>query len=213
MTLAVDPRPEVRLSVSRFKELTFRRLKHLARDADPEVAAGAIRAIKQKRKGKPFVRRYIFRRGIVLPLLLVGLWLPPVLSSHTDSSQPQLPTSQVAAYWQPGQPFASYWNVFGNGLSNPLPAGGSVFADPVDTQGTSTVTVTTGSAPLAFEVAGPGFTPFDGPIVRRFQLGMFSSATIVVTPGGSPVNLLITSRVGETLTNADVRIIYEGLPQ
>ncbi len=175
MTLAVDPQPQVRLSVSRFKELTFARLKHLTRDVDPEVAAGAIRAIKQKRKSKPFVRRVLFRRGIVLPLMLVGLWLPPLLNQNSGPSQTQPPASEVAAYWQPGQPIASYWNIVGNGVPNPLPVGGSVFADPVDTQGTSLVTVSTGSVPLAFEVAGPGFTPFDGPIVRRFQLGMFSS--------------------------------------
>jgi hypothetical protein len=214
MTLAVDPQPEVRLSVSRFKELTFVRLKHLARDVDPGVAAGAVRAIKQKRKAKPFLRRYLVRRGIALPIMLLVLGLPPLLSSHTDPSQTQLPPGlQGTAYWEPGDPIATYWNVAGNGLPDSLPGGGSVVPNPLDAQGISVVTISTGAVPFAVEVGGPAFTPFNGPIARQFQLGTFSRATIVVTPGGSPANLLITSNVGGVLTNADLRIIYEGLPQ
>jgi hypothetical protein len=154
------------------------------------------------------------RRGIALPIMLLVLGLPPLLNSHKDPSQTQPPSaSQVAAYWQPGDPIATFWNVAGNGLPDTLPGGGSVRADPLDVQGNSLVTVSTEAVPFAVEVGGPAFTPFEGPIARQFQLGTFSSATIVVTPGGSAVNLLITSNVGGVLTNADLRIIYEGLPQ
>jgi hypothetical protein len=214
MTLAVDPQPEVRLSVSRFKELTFARLKHLARDVDPQVAAGAIRAIKQKRKGKPFLRRYLLRRGIVLPLMLVGLWLPPLLSSHTSPSQIQLPSaSQATVYGNTGDPITAYWYANANGLPDPLPGGGSVLANPLDTEGTMVVTLSTGSTPFDVQFGVPAFTTLGSPIALPFRLGKYSSATMVLRPDVSPINFLVTTNVAGTVTNADLRIIYEGPPQ
>ncbi len=64
MKLAIDPQPEVRLSMAQhlsktqLRGVTFARLKHLARDADPQVAAAAVRAIKQKRKTTPVWQWY-----------------------------------------------------------------------------------------------------------------------------------------------------------
>ncbi|HEY3924613.1 MAG TPA: hypothetical protein VGL75_08620 [Acidothermaceae bacterium] len=209
MTLAVDPQPEVRQSVSRFKELTFARLKHLARDVDPQVAAGAVRAIKQKRKSKTFWRRYLMRRGFVLPLLLVGLWLPPLLSSHNDPSQIQPPSlSQGTIYWQPGDPFNAYWYTNADGVPDVLPGGGSVFADPVDTAGNSVVVLSTGSIPFSVELGDPALTPFGSPIAAEFQLGTDSSTTMVVRPGESPINFFVTTNVAGEVTNADLRITY-----
>lgn len=214
MTLAVDPQPDVRLSVSRFKELTFRRLKHLARDADPQVAAGAVRALKQKRKGKPFVRRYFFRRGILLPLMLVGLWLPPLLSSKSDpSGTPPPSASQVTEYWKPGEPITAYWYINGDGTPGVLPGGGSVFADPVDSAGNSVVVLSTGALTFDVQLALPAFTTTGSPIATEFRLGVDSSVTMVVRPDVSPINFLVTTAVAGAVTNADLRITYEEFTQ
>ena len=100
MTLAVDPQPEVRLSVSRFKELTFRTAETPRKRRRSTGRSGRRSRTQAEAKGKPFVRRYFFRRGILLPLVLVGLWLPPLLSSKSDpSGTPPPSASQVTEYW------------------------------------------------------------------------------------------------------------------
>ncbi|HTC71142.1 MAG TPA: hypothetical protein VK662_16350, partial [Acidothermaceae bacterium] len=203
MALAIDPQPEVRLSVSRFKELTFARLKHLARDADPQVAAGAIRAIKQKRRSVAFWRRIVIRRGFLAPFMLVGLALSSVIGAHASSSSAPSP-----------QQLITYWNADSDeGIPDSLPGGGAVIALPLNAQGSGLLTLTTGSIPYDIRFPFTVLNTGGAPLGTELQLGPYASMTVIVNPPASPVNLIVTTNEFGTVTTADLPIIYEELAQ
>lgn len=203
MALAIDPRDEVRLSVSRFKELTFARLKHLAQDADPLVAAAAIRAIKQKRKSKTFWRRFVIRRGFLLPLFLVATVTSSIIGGHVSSSDAPSP-QQITADW-PGET--------DNGLPEQLVGGGQVLAEPLDAQGAGVLTFTTGSIPFDIKFPQTVDNTLGSPLGTEVRLGTYTSVTIIVSPPRSRINVLVTTNENGYVATANLPIIYEELPQ
>jgi hypothetical protein len=198
MTLSTDPRPEVRLSVAQFKDLSFVRLKHLARDADPEVAAAAVRATKQKRKTTPIWRWYAIRRLIMVPLLLGLLVLASIIGGHVGSSSAPSPR-QVTAYWN---------GPTDNGLPQQLVGEGLVLAEPLDTQGESRLTISAGSIALNIQFPFTVLNVFGTPLGTDVRLGRYSSVTVILNPPASPVHLLVTTNDSGNVVTADLPINY-----
>jgi hypothetical protein len=203
MTLAIDPQPEVRVSVSRYKELTFARLKHLARDADPQVAAGAVRAIKQKRKSTPIWRRIILRRWIRTPLLLGGLVVSSIIGNHVSSSSAPSPRQATVSLIGP----------IDNGLPEPLPGQGMVLAQPLDAQGDSRLTISSGSLPFDVRFPFTALNVFGTPLGRELRLGRYSSVTVILNPPASPIHVLVTTNDSGNVVTSDLPIIYGELVQ
>jgi hypothetical protein len=204
ITLAIDPQPEVRLSMAQslsmtqLRGVTFARLKHLARDADPQVAAAAVRAIKQKRKTTPIWRWYAVRRLIMVPLVLGLLALAAIIGSHVGSSNAPAPR-EVTAHWS---------GPTDNGLPQQLPGDGQVLAEPLDAQGASRLTISTGSIPFDFDFPFTVLNVFGTPLGTEFQLGRYSSVTVIVNPPASPVHVLVTTSDSGNVVTTDLPIIY-----
>ena len=204
MTLAVDPQPEVRLSMmqhltaAQLRGISFARLKHLARDADPQVAAAAVRAIKQKRKTTPVWQWYSIRRLVMVPLVLGLIALASIIVSHLGSSE--APSArQVTAYWN---------GPTDNGLPQQLTGDGLVVAEPLDTQGNSRITFSAGSIPFDLKFPFTVLNVFGTPLGNEFQLGRYSSVTVIVNPTASPVHVLVTTNDSGNVVTADLPIIY-----
>jgi len=204
MTLAIDPQPEVRLSMAQFlsmaqlRAVTFARLKSLARDADPQVAMAAVRAIKQKRKTTPIWRWYSIRRLVMVPLVLGGIVLASIIGGRVGSSSAPSPR-QVTAHWN---------GPTDNGLPQQLPGQGLVLAEPLDTQGDSQLTISAGSIPFDIQFPFTVLNVLGSPLGTELRLGRYTSVTVILNPSASPIHVLVTTNDSGNVVTADLPIVY-----
>jgi hypothetical protein len=206
MKLAVDPQLEVRRSVSGFKELTFARLKHLTRDADPQVAEGAIRALKNKGKGRRYWLRATPRRAILVPVVLTGFVISHVIGPQPGTSV----ASPVSGSFTNSAPAVLAGGI-DNDVAVQLPGGGQLVAQPLGGGGSGVLILSTGYLALDIQLPVPAFTPFGSPLGSEVRLGTSSTTTITVNPTSVFLVLQITAHQSSDVTTTALPIEYEEL--
>jgi hypothetical protein len=208
MWLSTDPRPEVRRTVARFRQLTRARLRELRDDADERVAALALMAIVNKAKAGP-TRRFSWQLTLIARLAFLAFVIYGGIRGATSGNFSGGPSSS-------GPPDA------GSGVSvaagtqtdeESLPAGGTVVAGTLPDISSDFVTVTAGAVALNMVVPGAYMTPDGSTIGTAFTVPSGTAMSVILQGGNSTIFVDATPMSAAAASTSAVPVSFDGAGQ
>lgn len=211
--LAEDPRPEVRRTAARFKELPWPRLRELRQDDDASVRRLADSAWENKRKQPGARPRQTTRWGWARRLIVIVavLNLIRLVSGNGDGSGgASNPTIQPPD----AVPSSITGDIVSAAGGTPtdraaLPGGGSVVAGHLSQEGLDYLTIVSSATPLDISVPATVMTDSgstsDGPL----HLAIGESKTVFVITSSSSIVLTVRGQAA-SVHPAHIRVSFKG---